>query len=113
SAGGIRRACAAAARLGQTSASIRTIRAGRIAENARRMIGQQSSGVYMTSIQGGALLRANANPVVVVVVSTHHKFGSITRNAFASFNATFTSPTLTACSHVERWFERRRRTASS
>ena len=67
----------------------------------------------MTSIQGGAVLRANANPVVVVVVSTQCKSGSSARNAFASFNETFTSPTLTACSHVRRWFESRLRTSPS
>jgi len=57
--------------------------------------------------------RANANPVVVVVVNTQRNSGSIARNAFASFNAMFTSPTLTACSHVGRWFESRFRTSSS
>src|SRR6266496_4465239 len=40
SASEMRRVCASAARLGQISASTRTIRAGRMAENARRIIGQ-------------------------------------------------------------------------
>ena len=34
------------------------------------MTGQKSSGVYITSIQSGAWLRARAKPVVVVVVRT-------------------------------------------
>ncbi|KAG0506186.1 MAG: hypothetical protein Udaeo_04310 [Candidatus Udaeobacter sp.] len=67
----------------------------------------------MTSIQGGAVFRANAKPVVVVVVSTQYKSGSSARNAFPSFKAMFTSPTLTACSHVARWFESRFRTSVS
>src|SRR4029450_157189 len=70
STSGMRCAYALAARFGQISASTRTIFAGRIVENARRMTGQKSSGVYMTSIHGGAFLFAKANPVVVVVVNT-------------------------------------------
>jgi len=60
----------------------------------------------MTSIQGGAFLFASAKPVVVVVVRTQRKSGSNARNAWASFNAIFTSPTLTACSHVDSRFDR-------
>src|SRR5438046_9121777 len=65
---GTRRAFANATRFGQTSASTNRIRVGRMRANARRMIGQKSSGVYITSIHGGALLFATAKPVVVVVV---------------------------------------------
>src|SRR5207249_4390084 len=75
STSGMRRACACAARFGQISASTRTILAGRMVENARRMTGQKSSGVYRTSIHGGAFLFAKANPVVVVVVRMHCKSG--------------------------------------
>jgi hypothetical protein len=55
----------------------------------------------MTSIQLGAFLFARAKPVVVVVVKTQCKSGSRARNELASFNAMFTSPTLTECSHVD------------
>ncbi len=67
----------------------------------------------MTSIHGGAFLRAKANPVVVVVVRTQRKSGSSVRNAFANFSATLTSPTLTACSHVDLCFDSRARTSQS
>src|SRR5438270_7991468 len=67
---GIFRLCASATRLGQTSASTRTIALGRIVAKAQRVIGQKSSGLYMTSIQSGAFRFAKANPVVVVVVRT-------------------------------------------
>ena len=43
-----------------------------------------------------------SEPSRVVVVSTHRKSGSSARNALPSFNAMFTSPTLTACSRVKR-----------
>src|ERR1700719_3651827 len=49
-------ACAMAARFGQTSASTSTIRSGRIILNARHMIGQKSSGEYITSIPGNEFL---------------------------------------------------------
>ena len=54
----------------------------------------------MTSIHSGASLDANVKPVVVVVVSTQKKCGSNSFRRRASFNATATSPTLTACTHV-------------
>ena len=76
------------------------------------MIGQKSSGVYITSIQEGAFLFAKANPVVVVVVSTQCRSGSRARSALASLSATVTSPTLTACSHVDLVFVKRVRTSA-
>src|SRR5947207_6174342 len=65
---GISRAWASATRLGQTSASTKMIALGLMVANARRMIGQKSSGLYITSIHSGAFRFAKANPVVVVVV---------------------------------------------
>src|SRR2546430_12158658 len=38
--------------------------------SVQRVIGQKSSGLYMTSIQSAAFRFAKANPVVVVVVRT-------------------------------------------
>src|ERR1700730_305536 len=67
---GILRAFASATMFGQISASTRTIFVGLSESTARCMIGQKSTGLYMTSIQSGAFLFAKANPVVVVVVST-------------------------------------------
>ena len=56
---------------------------------------------------------AKAKPVVVVVVKTQRKSGSTARNAPASFSAMCTSPTLTACSHVDFCFPRRARSSPS
>ena len=67
----------------------------------------------MISIQGGAFLRARANPVVVVVVKTQRKSDSSVRKAFASISAMFTSPTLTACSQVDLCFDRQSRNSRS
>ena len=65
-------------------------------KNARRMMGQKSSGEYITSIHGGAIFWARLKPVVVVIVRSICKSGSSPRKACASFNAIATSPTLTA-----------------
>ena len=100
-----------ATRLGQTSPPPERFASGRITANARRMIGQKSSGVYMTSIQAGAFLRARANPVVVVVVRRNANPVRARVMHCASFNAIATSPTLTACSHVGRLFESRSRSS--
>src|SRR6266404_1396807 len=52
---GISLVCASATKLGQTSASTKMTALGLIVANARRMPGQKSRGLYITSIQSGAL----------------------------------------------------------
>src|SRR5262249_39692746 len=92
--------CASATRFGQTSASTKATALGLIAINARRITGQKSSGLYITSIQSGAFLFAKAKPVVVVVVRTQCWPDFKARICAASLRAIVTSPTLTACSQI-------------